>query len=159
LVPRTNVENVIKLGFVLEYVYYFCIVYIAITAVLKQYYVCVLVSGCVPVCVCLCACVCPCLYLYVHECVSMCLCLCPCVCVCPCFCVCVRPCACVCVRARVCPCVSVCLCAIKMVISGKYYAQRILAVVRNYVLHTFVTVSTLYIFVTYVCILFPFVHP
>jgi hypothetical protein len=66
--------------------------YIAITAVLKQYYVCVRVSGCVPVC------------------------------------------GWVCVRVSL----SVCLCAITMVISGTYYAQHILAVVRrNYVLHMF----------------------
>jgi hypothetical protein len=44
----------------------------------------------------------------------------------------------VCVRVPMSLCV--CLCAITMVISGKYYAQRILVVVRrNYVLHTFVT--------------------
>jgi hypothetical protein len=47
-------------------------------------------------------------------------------------------------------CLVVCLCAITMVISGKYYSQRILAVVRRnyeYVLQTLLlTVSTCYTF-------------
>jgi ABC-type sulfate transport system permease component len=55
---------------------------------------------------------------------------------------------CVCVSVCVCVCVCVCLCAITMVISEKYYPQRILAAVRrNYVLQVLLlTVSTCYTF-------------
>jgi hypothetical protein len=79
------------------------------------------VSGCVPVCLCERPCVCPCVRVPNA--------VCACVSVCPCVWVCARVCL------FVCLCVSLCLCAITMVISGKYCAQRILAVVRsNYVL-------------------------
>jgi hypothetical protein len=78
----------------------------------------------VPAHVSMCLCVCPCVSACV--CVSMSACVSISVCVCPCFCV----------PVSVCVHVFVCVCAITMVISGKYYAQRILAVVRrNYVLH------------------------
>jgi Na+/H+ antiporter NhaD/arsenite permease-like protein len=61
----------------------------------------------------------------VSVCVAICVCLCVSVFLCVSVCLCVS--ACLYVR------VSVCLCAIAMVISGKYYAQHILAVVgRKY---------------------------
>jgi hypothetical protein len=82
--------------------------------------------------------VCPCVCVSALVCVRVCLCLCVRVCVC------VHVSGCVPVYVCLCACVSLCLCAVTMVISGKYYAQRILAVVRrNYVLQILLLALTL----------------
>jgi hypothetical protein len=135
-------------------------VYNTITALLKQYYMyrtsvfmglCLFVYVCVRVSISVCVRVCLCLGVSVclRERPLVCLCVRPCFCVylC-CVCPCTRVCVCPCVRPRVSVCarVSVFLCVKTMVISGKDYAQRILAVVRkNYVLNVLLlTVSTCY---------------
>jgi hypothetical protein len=99
---------------------------------------CVRASVCVPMCVRLCLCV------SVFVCVSLCLCVCPCVCL--------RLCVSMSFSVSVSVCVSFCLCASVCLLrllrngyhgnSGKYYAQRILAVVgRNYVFKLFFIVK------------------
>jgi hypothetical protein len=97
-------------------------------------------------------CVCLCVWVCLRVCVSACLCACVCVSMCSCVnvcvrvftglclyvhfvCLCERPYVCVLMSVCVSTCLFVCLCAISVVISGKYYAQHILAVVRrNYML-------------------------
>jgi hypothetical protein len=128
------------------------IVHITITSVLKQNY---MYRTSVFPCISVCPCVCVCLWVSVWAplCVSACPCLCVFVCPCARPCMCVPVCPRIWMRPRVCLfvslCVSVCLCAITMVISGKYYAQRILAAVRrNYVLH--ISVHYVYVLIAFV---------